>query len=271
MNDIPFGLQMWIDVRAQRIQEIKKSDIEIPEGVKAEWDKYVGAPNWTDPETGEPDPAPNPNEGNYSVEKLLSLSTRWGQQNGYNALLGRIDGELPPAGCVAIAMAQVMKYHEYPSSYNWDAMPNTYATNATAQLIKDIGSKVDMNYGLDGSGTNTKNKVPPAFNEFGYSSSVQYSDYRSDIIKNEMNANRPVIFKGGTMKYWAGIIPYYADGHAWVCHGYQEANINGYGYFSMYMNWGWYNTHNGWYSYNSFNNENGTYNYKVGIIFGIKP
>ncbi len=271
MDSLPLGLQMWIDVRTQRIQEIKESDVEIPEGVKAEWDKYVGAPNWTDPETGEPGPVPNPNEGNYTIEKILPLNTKWGQKSGYNALLDEIDGQLPPSGCVAIAMAQVMKYHQFPSSYNWAAMPNTYATNTTAQLIKDIGSKVGMNYGLDGSGADTKSKVPPAFKNFGYSSSVRYSDYSSDKIKSEIDANRPVIFKGGTKKYWAGIIPYYADGHAWVCYGYHKANLNGYGYFRMYMNWGWYGSYDGWYSYNSFNNGNGSFNYKVGTIIGIKP
>lgn len=271
MNDIPFGLQMWIDVRTQRIQEIKTSDIEIPEGVKAEWDKYVDAPGWTDPETGEPGPVPNPNEGDYTIEKVLAFSPKWEQKNNFNALLNMIDGQLPPAGCVAVAMGQIMKYYQFPSRYNWSAMPNTYATNTTAQLLKDIGSAVGMTYGLDGSSADTETKVPPAFKSFGYSSSVRYSGYSSDIIESEIDANRPVIFRGGTKKYWAGIIPYYGDGHAWVCYGYHAASLSGYGYFSIYMNWGWRESYDGWYSYNNFDNGNGTFNYNVGTIIGIKP
>lgn len=27
------------------------------------------------------------------------------------------------AGCVPIAMAQVMKYYQHPTNYNWSAMP----------------------------------------------------------------------------------------------------------------------------------------------------
>ncbi len=271
MNNIPYGLQLWIDVRTQRIQEIRESEIEIPQALKDDWDKYVGSPNWTDPETGDPCPVSNPNEGNYSIEKMLKLNPKWGQKYGFNSKLDKIDGQLPPAGCVAVAMAQVMKYYQYPASYNWSAMPDLYATNTTAQLLKDIGVKVDMKYGLDGSGANTKKKVPLAFKEFGYSGPVRYSNYKSDIIEEEINAGRPVIFSGGTKKYWVGLIPYYADGHAWVCYGYRDSYFDGYGYFSMYMNWGWYSKYDGWYSYNNFNNGNGTFNYKVGTIIGITP
>ena len=41
-------------------------------------------------------------------------------------------------------------------------------------------------------------------------------------------------------------------------------------YFLMYMNWGCYESYDGWYSYNNFNNGYGSYNYKVGTIIGIK-
>lgn len=43
------------------------------------------------------------------------LSTTWTQESGFNVALPQISGQYPPAGCATIAMAQVMKYNEYPT------------------------------------------------------------------------------------------------------------------------------------------------------------
>ncbi len=42
------------------------------------------------------------------------MNTKWGQEGGYSALC---PNEYP-AGCVAIAMAQIEKYHEWPQSFD---------------------------------------------------------------------------------------------------------------------------------------------------------
>lgn len=51
------------------------------------------------------------------------LSTTWTQESGFNVALPQISGQYPPAGCATIAMAQVMKYNEYPTFFNWNSMP----------------------------------------------------------------------------------------------------------------------------------------------------
>lgn len=51
------------------------------------------------------------NSNNRKVGPLMN--TKWGQEGGYSALC---PNEYP-AGCVAIAMAQIEKYHEWPQSF----------------------------------------------------------------------------------------------------------------------------------------------------------
>ena len=43
------------------------------------------------------------------------LHTYWGQEYPFNALVP-MEGDYPEAGCVAVAMAQVMNYHQWPAS-----------------------------------------------------------------------------------------------------------------------------------------------------------
>jgi len=45
----------------------------------------------------------------------------------------------------------------------------------------------------------------------------------------------------------------------------------GWGYLYLHMNWGWTGLHNSWYAYNNFNPGNRTYNYKVKMVYNIKP
>jgi hypothetical protein len=198
----------------------------------------------------------------YQVGPLLT--TQWHQGSPFNS-------ECPngyPAGCVAIAMAQIMKFHQYPTFYNWSNMPNiefdTITTSSTPALISHIGNAVDMNYGSSSSGT-TITKAKNAFqNTYGYS--VTKANHNATQVKNELyNNQRPVFMSGFDTN---------DGGHAWVCDGV-KTNITMVNYFvefqldsdysyttlgypsvnpssllsagsyqSVYfhMNWGWYDT-----------------------------
>jgi hypothetical protein len=96
-----------------------------------------------------------------------------------------------------------------------------------------------------------------------------------------MLTNKHVILSGGEKKYWAGIIPYYADGHAWVADGYingfecyydQNGYVNGgYGYLLFHMNWGWARPDlNGYFGFNNFSITGLTFNYKRKMVYGIR-
>lgn len=162
------------------------------------------------------------------------LSVKWGQSKSYdgecdafNYYIENTGGSCNcnysnkcPAGCVAVAMAQIMKYWAYPvrkgeGFYNWCNMPDTLRfennTNYTAEkktiasLLSGIGSLVGMDYCSGGceSGT-TDSKARYAFvNYYNYSTKadlkrrILFSDgVWKNMIKNEINNKRPVYYAG---------------------------------------------------------------------------
>lgn len=98
------------------------------------------------------------------------IGTTWSQQNGFNE---KCPNQYP-AGCVAVAMAQIMKFHNFPVSYNWNNMPSSYATEDTQILIADIGHNVGMDYGSDGSSASIDD-AEKGFKIMGYNVSKKRS------------------------------------------------------------------------------------------------
>ena len=47
------------------------------------------------------------------------IESEWGQNYPYYLHLDQIDGQFPPVGCVATAVAQIMGYYKRPSGYDW--------------------------------------------------------------------------------------------------------------------------------------------------------
>lgn len=208
------------------------------------------------------------------------LQTSWHQRCGFNNLLPTINCQSacnrPVAGCVPIAIAQVMKYHNYPTQYNWNDMSNTSGTNSTALLIKDIHTALGgaISPGCNSTGVDTDFNSANLFkNNFNYSTAIK-AVYNWDIVKSEIASNRPVILSGGTKaKKWL-FFNVYEDGHMWVADGYRFSHYcdTGQDYLYFHMNWGWgVNAGNGWFAYNNFNPDNSSFNYLTKMIYNIKP
>jgi hypothetical protein len=175
------------------------------------------------------------------------ITTAWGQGCGYNALVPEAtSGPCGRAvtGCVATSMAQIIRFHRFPSignfSYNYDIMPNNSGNNEVAKLMRDCGWLVDMSYGADGSSAQTGD-VEDALEDIGYSSDIDYSNYSANIHEGDLNAGRPVILRGCTSYscFW-----WWCWGtencHAWVSDGYRKMYHPCYGsYPEWHMNWGW--------------------------------
>ena len=135
-----------------------------------------------------------------SVQPLLA--TKWGQGTPYNNYCVAVaNGEEHKCvtGCIATAMAQVMKYHNFPHKgkgsvsytinynswgevffssnfseheYDWDNMISRYnygytgeQANAVATLMYDCGVSVGMGYGVNES-VASHTSVPYALKEF---------------------------------------------------------------------------------------------------------
>ncbi|HBH24194.1 MAG TPA: hypothetical protein DDY13_12320 [Cytophagales bacterium] len=282
-EELPSGLVGWLAESSDMISEIRVLDEEQTQSVAKAWNpcEIQKTIRRIDPDD---DCGGNGGgcENQYTTIGPL-LQTTWGQGTGYNNLVphtgcSNYSNGRAPTGCVATAMAQIMKFHEFPNNYNWDNMPNGYGTNETSRLMRDIGAAVNMKYGCSGSSANTKDEVASSFrNDFGYSS-ASYSGFNRDIVKQQLRWNRPVILRGGRKSGW-WIFATYKDGHAWVCDGYRSSTIYsedcsmGWGYLYLHMNWGWtqYSRLNGWFAYNNWNPGNYTFNYKKGMVYNIKP
>lgn len=169
-----------------------------------------------------------------SVEPLVPV--RWHQYYPFNSKLDLVDGSLPPVGCVATAVMQIMCYHRIPKFYNWNELIRTvnseYSSETLASLGKDIGRKdlLNMNYTLKGSGADGAN-VARTLRHYGYQT-IGLQKYEVKSVKQAIKEKRPVYVQGFSMKYkhekrgtlWL-IIPdtqvYWTTehGHAWVLDG----------------------------------------------------
>ncbi|MFK8105007.1 MAG: C10 family peptidase [Saprospiraceae bacterium] len=276
------GLVEWLFDTKEKIKAIKTLNGTQSDFVRVRWSALVSGTsliNDRGENTGRLIPEPtgdgDPNCDPYTIIKGPYLNTTWGQGCGYNANtpLMTCGGQCGRAwtGCVATAMAQVMRYHQFPTSYAWGSMPNGSGTSATATLMRDIGDEVNMDYDCDGSGASTQNEVASSFTgDFGYAS-ASYNGYNYQTVKSELNYARPVILRGGKKNGW-WIFSTYSNGHAWVCDGYRRTVYPCYGSTLYYhMNWGWNGSFNGNYAFNNFNPSTHTFNYKRGMVTNIKP
>lgn len=158
-------------------------------------------------------------------------------------------------GCVATAMAQIMRYWAWPPSDvyflgQWYLMPDQlFATsdeaqiNAVALLCATLGAAVNMEYcrnGDCGSGAYIEDAVPAlktyfAYHEYGsilYSGSFTEDEWWN-YIQIEHNSNRPILYE----------IPR----HALVCDGWKE--LVSPPMRMLHMNYGWGDTStNIWYT-----------------------
>ena len=213
------------------------------------------------------------------------LSVRWGQSY--------CEGEYCDnniAGCVNVAMAQIMSYYEYPSyiditypnsdisyqSLNWTNL-KAHTTNhllancpssdnnthkSLGRLCRQLGYLDSSTYYTNRTGTNPNN-VPGTFQYLGYNTTNGWTDHFNSSICTNLNSQKLSIM-GGTC----------ADGgHAWVCDGYynrketeclmvRELGMLLWEIHTIYsvhessfyhLNWGWYGSNNGYFSVGVFN------------------
>jgi len=235
-----------------------------------------------------------------SVSPLLG-GIKWDQGSPYNNLCPIINdstSERAATGCVATAMAQVMKYYSWPVSgtgvntytptgfttslsvdfskttYDWANMTDKYNSSsaaiqkdAVATLMYHAGVSVNMMYG-EYSSASSLNMAKALIGYFSYDSNIQsyYRDYYSKpewegLIKTELNAGRPVFYAG-----------YSKDtGHQFVCDGYDSNGL-------FHFNWGWSGNSDGYFELSVLNpsslgiggGTSGVFNYDQLIVIGVQ-
>ena len=121
------------------------------------------------------------------------------------------------AGCVPIAMAQIMRYHQWPTSYTWSQIPEAgVSTSETHRFIQDVRNQAKVKYKSDGTGA-SYDDAKDAFKKFNYIVGTYdfygYSDRQR--IAWEIMGGRPVYMSGKKG----------SAGHAWMCEGYKADKV----------------------------------------------
>ncbi len=232
-----------------------------------------------------------------SVGPLLQSS--WGQESPYNAMCPLNNGKRTLVGCVATAMAQIMRFWKYPAqgngsysysqspygtisanfgatTYNWNAMPLSNSSNSSntelARANFHCGVAVKMNYSLTFSGAFIIKAEVPSGQPCAEKALVDYFRYDPSAVGRKRssyatstweNMLRTEINAGRPVLY-GGQSPS-QGGHAFVCDGYSES------YF--HFNWGWNGQHNNGYYLLSTMNPGGGVGFVNGqvAIFSLKP
>ena len=208
------------------------------------------------------------------------IPAKWGQGCGYNEKLascgsGGSCGRVL-TGCVATATGQLMRYHQYPTYYNWSRMP--YSVNSddgirhmgVDHLMYSLGSHLNMNYGCSASGTQTKKARKVLVNKYNYHSSTDYKKYNINELANSMNGYGPVILRGATdERCFLGFCWSEGSGHAWITDGYWSSNYSsGRKYKYLRMNFGWNGSKDGWYYQNTSFED---FDYQKHMIVWARP
>ena len=229
------------------------------------------------------------------------LETSWNQSAPYNNYCPEVNGQKTPTGCTATAMAQVMKFHEWPEKpkraitwdnnitgkteniditknvYKWDKMLAHYRdgytaeqADAVARLMVDVGKAINSSYSPGGTGSNYVEAARGLVNVFDYSPQIRvlkrnectYDEFIS-VIRENLEARQPLVHTGQGQSF--------AAGHAFVCDGIDENNY-------VHIDWGWDGAYNGFFDIGSMA-PGGTgigggqdrYNVDQAIIANIKP
>lgn len=239
------------------------------------------------------------------VEPLVS--TKWNQDAPFNNFAPEYtddnnNTQRCATGCAATAMAQIMKFHNWPEQgvghysyehqsfgtissnfsehvYDWTNMIDRYnngeysnvQADAVALLMKDCGVSLNMNYGPV-SGASIYSYYPAFKNYFRYSSrTVNRSGCKTaeftKIITDELQEGRPIIYCGTGED----------GGHAFVVDGYDT------NYF-LHVNWGWGGYSDGYFDMNymdptglGIGGGSGAFKWNQGIVLarplkdGVEP
>ena len=241
-----------------------------------------------------------------SVGPLLG-NIKYDQGEPYNRKCPVLNNEgRSVTGCVATAMAQVMRYYQHPSCgtgtssytgssgavtynfsqhpFNWSLILEDYSsqsyTNAQAEAVAELmlacGASVNMKYSADGSGSNADKAALALKNNFNYPDAAYLEKYlandddRTFLVEVWGDAMRMDLDAGRPIIY-AGSSGNSITGHCFVVDGYKfDAAGNTY----FHINWGWSGANDGWFLITCFQptpDETNYSEYRNTMVYQIYP
>ena len=265
-KDMPEHVARWIDALQLNIATLRDLGATPSDAIQALWEQQ-------------------PKDATEVVEPLMT--TQWNQSPYYNnrCPVNPSNNRHAVTGCVATAMAQVMKYWNHPAvghgsnsynlnpfghiscsfdtAYQWNNMPdrlNRFSSEtqvfAVAQLMFHVGVSVNMGYSTSSSGAHVLSygsaSYPSAENAL--KQYFRYNPMLHGVSKNQYSdAEWDALIKDEIDHHrpvlYSGFDP--DGGHAFVIDGY-SGNFNTYtGNRFFHVNWGWGGSYDGYYTLDS--------------------
>ncbi|MBO4739758.1 MAG: thiol protease/hemagglutinin PrtT [Bacteroidales bacterium] len=287
-TNMPDNLRYWLKGYEDEIDYAIANFNEAPQESAEKWNNYI---NNIQP------------KNRKAVVVAPLIQTQWGQGTPYNNLCpyDYNAGQRSVTGCVATAMAQIMKYFSYPTTgrgshyyvpqthpeygtlsanfanttYQWSSMPNTLtsysssaAKTAVSTLMYHCGVAVDMDYDVSANGgSGAVYTLPDTLIKLGY-----------------MDANTALWLHFGYQAYsfsrseatyadWIAALKLVLDKGIPILYGGSGSNgghafvCDGYQDNNQFhFNWGWSGTDDGYFYITSLNTSNGSFNSGQDII-----
>ena len=226
-----------------------------------------------------------PDPSKYPAKVDALITSQWGQDAPYSYWCptgyGEICDDYTPdvvhccVGCVATALAQIVRYYRFPAhasgtadfmignqnasasfdaTFDWDNMLDTYPEGqytetqgrGAALLSYVCGLISGMTYATNESGSSNHSALEGAKDYFGYNKDAEIvvrSDYSEpewmDMVYNELSHQRPLYYQGVYVEFIpsTGLV---AAGHSFIIDGYNEQGL-------VHVNWGWYGNYDGYF------------------------
>ena len=233
------------------------------------------------------------------TEVTLPLNVHWGQTKSLANSCDKAYNKFCPyvyapeqcnkaaAGCVAVAIAQIMWYWKWPYAayvpttvggsttelkfYDWSKMPSKIDNNTTidkvdmiAGFLRDCGYSLDMDYGISSGAYD--NDALTTLENFGYDANTMELKHKTsslgwtNLLRSNIDNGQPVYYSG--MSALIG-----GRGHAFIVDGYRTGHSPIY-----HINWGWRGIADNWYNIDdAYVNDSTHYEYFQAAIFGIRP
>jgi Peptidase C10 family. len=292
-NNIPPHTAAWLNNYTTQIKYVIDNNIPATDAIAGQWAMLNG------------DGPQLRTTAAVVVDPLLG-NIKWGQDPYFNELcpFDADDNALTVTGCVATAMAQIMKYWNWPATgngsysynssygqltadfgsttYNWNNMPGSLmqSNNNIATLMLHCGISARMRYGTSasgGSGAYVTDAQSPYTNCAEYAFK-QYFRYDAATTKGAERTNY-------SDQEWIDLLKAEMDeqrpvlyagfgssgGHAWVADGYSDDD-------KLHINWGWNGSSNGYFMADAMNpaalgtgGGSGGFNNNQHVILGIQP
>jgi Peptidase C10 family/Spi protease inhibitor/Secretion system C-terminal sorting domain/SprB repeat len=288
------AVQTWMQHASDHIYQAIQRHAPPSQLISSQWAAYAQGQK------------PASAKSNATVAPLLT--TRWDQEPYYNQLcpFNAQDNMRTVTGCVATAMAQIMKFWNYPqqgtgyygylcappncfynygsqsanfgaTTYNWANIPDSLSSNniSVATLMYQCGVAVGMAYGDDNQGGSGSYVLRSDVSSVRHSAEMAFASY----FNYNPNTLLGVHESNFSPSDWLNMIEAELNAGRPIEYAGTDPNEGSHtwvcdGYDEndlLHMNWGWGGFDNGYYSISSLTGDNYNFSTREEALLGIQP